>query len=154
MSEPKDLTRMLRCFLRGAVDREDLRTALAKDLGRELRDIVALDPESPHQPEAPIYLEYARHDCGFELEVALCYRAAELPRLKNSLELAGILSRRFRQDVLAFRDPLGPDSLAPATHGLLLRSDGMAYRVPIIRMEKGVDIPDDIHEWEPWLSGD
>ncbi|MFA6317778.1 MAG: hypothetical protein WC943_10200 [Elusimicrobiota bacterium] len=141
--------RVLRCYLRTETDPWALRSALVADLGIAERDLVLVDPESPRQPEAPLHLRHIAHDQGFRTEIVLHALASSLPGLETALDLAPRLSRLFKQDAVAFCDPNAP-AAAPVTHGLLLKPDGMSYRVPLLRDGEELDIPTDIRQWEPW----
>ena len=70
---------------------------------------------------------------------------------KTDFDLASLLLKLFGQDALILSDPADHEKKREPFYGLLLRSDGTAYRVPLIDIEPaGIDIPSDTGLWESW----
>lgn len=143
---------MVAAALREGVDKEVLRHGLAKGLGLSPDAFAFLDPEALSQPERPVFIECFWYEKGFHLAVHLHSKEEALPSLKTDLDLARLLVKRFRQDVLVWATaPKFPGAKTENFHGLLLRPDGSAFRVPLVEGDgDGVDIPRDPALWEPW----
>lgn len=140
---------LLEVLLRGAHEKEEVRQGLAAVLRCPPADIGwMMDSDGK---AAKFVIDHLCRGDGFRTQITLSLAPKASPEIDGDRGFANLLAKSFHDDALVLDDPARPGG--EPFHGLLIRPDGRAYRVPLRELASGgMGIDESPAAWEEWNS--